>query len=178
MTIRFLQDGLRDRIDCRFEIVQCWAYGRNRRAAGCARRAGGAGLVGQRADLTGGASCPRALGAAMAGEEEGEEVERRIYPTETAALAGGKALLKANELDDAADAFGQALELAIAAHGEDSCATADYYMAYGDVLLRIVDESNDVFGGGAQPEDPRANQENTGARPTLLACAVAHPPHH
>lgn len=143
----------------------------------------------------------------MAHEEE-EEAERRIYPTETAALAGGKALLKANELDDAADAFGQALELAIARHGEDSCATADYYMAYGDVLLRIVDKNGemckrscparcgdrarrgvpsafhcqlcrawsckfegrwrlpvgagDVFGGGAQPEDPRANQENTG----------------
>ena len=96
-----------------------------------------------------------------------EEPERRIYPSETAALAGGKALLKANELDEAADAFGQALELAIATHGEDSTATADYYMAYGDVLLRIVDSSSDVFGAGAQPaEDPRADQENTGARPS------------
>jgi hypothetical protein len=110
----------------------------------------------------------------MASEEE-EEVERRIYPSEEAALAGGKALLKANELDDAADAFGQALELAIATHGEESCATADYYMAYGDVLLRIVDESNDVFGGGAQPEDPRANQENTGTRPSFLACSPDRP---
>lgn len=103
-----------------------------------------------------------------------EEPERRIYPSETAALAGGKALLKANELDDAADAFGQALELAIATHGEDSTATADYYMAYGDVLLRIVDNSSDVFGAGAQPaEDPRADQENTGAWPSLPACPGA-----
>ena len=104
-----------------------------------------------------------ALTATMSDEEE---EPRRVYPSETAALTAGKALQKAGELDDAADAFGQALELAIGAHGEESSATADYYMAYGDVLLEIVDKSGDVFGTGAAPnEDPRANQENTGASP-------------
>ena len=111
-----------------------------------------------------------------------EEVERRVYPSETAALTAGKALQKAGELDDAADAFGQALEHAIAAHGEESTATADYYMAYGDVLLSIVDKNGDVFGSGAQPEDPRANQENTGAwshapPAPLSSRSPAHLPH-
>ena len=49
-----------------------------------------------------------------------------------------------------------------AAHGEESPELAEYYFAYGDVLLLLVETNGDVFGGAAK-EDPQAEQENTGA---------------
>lgn len=78
-------------------------------------------------------------------------------------LARGRKLAQADNLDDAADAFGAALEKSSGNHGEDSPALAEYYYAYGDVLLRLVEKNGDIFGGGAQQEeeDPQADQENT-----------------
>ena len=72
------------------------------------------------------------------GEEE--EPPRETFATAAIALSTGKGRLKARQLDDAADALGQALEMSIAEHGEESSAVAEYYFAYGDVLLSIVEK--------------------------------------
>ena len=108
------------------------------------------------------------------GEEE--EPPRETFATAAIALSTGKGRLKARQLDDAADALGQALEMSIAEHGEESSAVAEYYFAYGDVLLSIVENNGDVFGTGAQT-DPGANQENAGASEPRIPCAhTAHRP--
>ena len=107
---------------------------------------------------------------------EQEEPPRETFATAAIALSTGKGRMKARQLDDAADALGQALEMSIAEHGEESSAVAEYYFAYGDVLLSIVENNGDVFGTGAQT-DPGANQENAGAsEPRPFVCTQSSPP--